>query len=317
MQYTESVLNGLRKDQVIDIALKLTNKIANYESGPITADSIKAAYLELKKEGIDIGERREKSKTEFNLAIAKINADKEKQIAELELKYGSNDGKDAKELDKLYKELEEKSLKAIKDLTFGLEKAENDTNIEIAKLQAKMEVVQKQHDELIADLDKKTKEAESKYKENIDNMQNKHIRDVEQLNYDNAIALRDENKKFIDEAAKKLSSVVVNEADYKELVDFKADTTRDYTETLEKEINAAKSAVYASEGAKFNNVKVTYEKDIALLQNDKLHLTNTVKSQEDRIKDLELRLKDVPSQIAEAVKSSRADITVNQDSNKK
>lgn len=314
---TEATLNGMNKGQVVATALSLIAKLDTLSSGPITSDRIKAEMLNLKREGLDIVERRENAKNELTKALAEIEANKERAIAELQLKFNANDGVDADALNKSYEDLEAKSIKAIKDLTFGLEKAENDANIEMAKIQEKIDIAQKKYDDLVADTESKANSLRTRFAEEVNKTTIEHTRKMDQLSYDQSIALRDENMKFIKSAADNLNFDIVDKAELQNLKDFKAKEESELATALEDAVKEAKSSVYAAEGAKLNALKSQKDTEIALLQNDNKHLQTTITSQASRIADLEARLKDVPTQIAEAVKAAQSSVTVNQDSTKK
>jgi hypothetical protein len=315
--YTEAQLNGMTKAQIIDATLKLTSKVESLSSGPITADTIKAAYLNLKKEGADIAERRQNSQQAHKEALAEIEANKVKAIAEMQLKYTSTDGQDAKELEKLYSDLEAKSIKAIKDLTFGLEKAENDAAVELAKLNEKTEKAQEKHDTLVAQLSDKEKEVIAKFYAEQESREVAHKRKMEQLQYDNSIALRDGNITFMEKAAASLGMEMIDSTELEGLKEFTKTDADAITEIVKVEVAEATSKVYASEGGKASALKFASDSKIALLENDKKHLEASVLAQATRITELEARLKDVPAQIAAAVQAAQSSVTVNQDAVKK
>lgn len=317
MNYTEAQLNNMTKAQLVDITAKLGDKVEALSAGPVTADTIKAEYLSLKKEGADIAERRQLAKQAHAEAIEKIKADNEKSIKELELKFALNETTPADEIDKAYEDLEAKALKAVKDLSFGLEKAENDAKVELDKLKDKTDKAQAKFDALVADLTQKEKDSTAKYIQDETNKQVAHTRKMEQQEYDNSIALRDNNNNFIKNVAYKLGISLIETEELKELESFKAKEESEVALIVEEAVKTAKYAVYAETNGKSAAAKAAYESEIALLKNDKSHLEATVKSQESRITDLENRLKDVPAQIAEAVKAAQSSVTVNQDSTKK
>jgi hypothetical protein len=315
--YTEAQLNGMTKAQIIDATLKLTSRVESLSSGPVTADTIKAAYLSLKKEGADIAERRQNSQQAHKEALAEIEANKLKAIAEMELKYNSADGQDAKELDKLYADLEARSMKAIKDLTFGLEKAENDAAVELSKLAEKTEKAQAKYDELVKDLTAKEKSLMDAYIADTDAKTVAHRRKMEQLQYDNAIALRDGNIEFMEKLASSLGMEVIDSEELEGLKEFKKTDSDAINEIVKVEVAEASQKIYAAEGAKASALKYASETKIALLENDKKHLEAAVSSQANRIVELEARLKEVPNQIAAAVQAAQSSVTVNQDAVKK
>ena len=315
--YTEAQLNGMTKTQIIDQTLKLASKVESLSSGPVTADTIKAAFLNLKKEGADIAERRQLAQQAHKEALAEIEANKEKAIAEMTLKYGATEGHDAQALETAYAELEAKSLKAIKDLSFGLEKAENDIAVQLAKLNEKAEKAQAKYDALESDLANKETAIVAKFQEENSVRTTAHARKMEQLQYDNSIALRDGNIAFMEKAADSLGMELIDSEELKVLQEFTktdADTT---AEIVKVEVAEASQKIYASEGAKASALKFASDSKIALLENDKKHLEASVLAQTTRIAELEARLKDVPTQIAAAVQAAQSSVTVNQDAVKK
>lgn len=317
IMYTENQLNGMTKAQIIDATLKLSSKVESLSSGPVTADTIKAAYLNLKKEGADIAERRQNSQQAHAEALAEIEANKVKAIAEMQLKFSSTDGQDAKELEKLYSDLEAKSVKAIKDLTFGLEKAENDAAVELAKLTDKTEKAQAKYDDLVKDLTAKEKALVDAYIADTDAKTVAHRRKMEQLQYDNSIALRDGNIEFMEKLATSVGMELIDTEELEGLKEFKKTDADTVSEIVKVEVAEASQKIYASEGAKASALKFASESKIALLENDKKHLESSVVAQTTRIAELEARLKDVPTQIAAAVQAAQSSVTVNQDAVKK
>ena len=315
--YTENQLNEMTKAQIIKATLKLTNKVKSLSSGPVTADTIKAAYLNLKKEGADIAERRQNSQQAHKEALAEIEANKVKAIAEMQLKFSSTDGQDAKELEKLYSDLEAKSVKAIKDLTFGLEKAENDAAVELAKLTEKTKKAQAKYDDLIKDLNAKEKALFDAYIADTDAKTVAHKRKMEQLQYDNSIALRDGNIEFMEKLATSVGMDLIDVIELEGLREFVKTDSDVISEIVKVEVAEASQKIYASEGAKASALKFVSESKIALLENDKKHLESSVVAQTTRITELEARLKDVPTQIAAAVQAAQSSVTVNQDAVKK
>lgn len=315
--YTEAQLNSMTKTQIIENTLKLSAKLEQVSSGPVTADVVKSEYLNLKKEGASIAERRQKSTQEHEIALAKIESDNERAIAELELKYQSTSSFEKEELDAAYEELEAKSLKAIEDLSFGLEQAENEANVKLSLINEKAIKAQQEYDELEASLVEKEASLKSASSYQNEVIKANHVRVMEQLDYDNKIALRDENMNFINKAADKLGKIVADKEEFERLSEFVKTDKETIDEIVRVEVSEATSKLHAAKGSEISKMKSEYESKIALLENDKGHLVESNRSQSSRIEALEQRLKDVPSQIAEAVKAAQSSVTVNQDTNKK
>lgn len=315
--YTENQLNGMTKAQIIDVAQKLSTKVETMSGGPVTADSIKAEYLSLKKEGVDIAERRQVSVQNHLEALADIEANKEKAIAELKLKFSFTENLDSDLITSRYEELEKKSLKAIDDLSFGLEKAENDAEVTLKMLREEISRIQEEFEEKEAKLHSEMKIMIERNKADMEAVKLSFSRDLEQLNYSNNLELRNENYTFLKKAASHFKMELISIEDLERHLSFiEADDVK-INDLINEAVDQASRKIYSTEGAKASNLKFTSDNKISLLENDRMHLESSIQSQKTRIEELELRLKDVPFQIAEAVKASQSQVTVNQDSSKK
>jgi hypothetical protein len=144
-----------------------------------------------------------------------------------------------------------------------------------------------------------------------------HSRNVESIEYDQKIALRDLDGKFIESVCKKSNQTLIDNDELSDLKNVKPTDDKVVEDAVNVAVNAAKSAVHASEGAKYNALKSTSENTAAIDKNNIKNFEANAKSDALRIKDLEDRLKLVPEQIAKAVESAKSSIAVNQDAGKK
>ena len=317
MSYTESQLNGKNKGQVVAIALALTSQLDAINSGPVTSDVVKAKMLELKRQSVDIADKRKEEINRHAEAIATIKAESERHIAELELKYLSEDGVDGKAITQQYAELQKNAIKGISDLSFGLEKAEHETKIKLEKLAEQTTAANEKFTELEAKLAEDTRNIRNAHVREIKSMETAQARKIEQIIYDNAIAVRDKNKEFADKVTKTLGLELVEATSYRELKETKEADAKEVKSQIEEAVKAAEAKLYRTEGSKFNQLKNASENRIALLENDNEHIESNLLVANTRIKDLESKLALVPTQIKEAVAASKAAISVNQDVGKK
>lgn len=314
---TESNLNSKNKAQVIEIALELDHQLAEATSGPLTAADVQKRVLDLKRQAQTVRDDAKRRDQEHKAIIDKIKADKEVQIKKLELEYESTLGVDTKELDKAYTALEERAEKAIKELTHKLEKAEADTSEKLSKIEKEIsEATQKAKEEIIA-WETKVEEAKTKAANEISTINTNHERKLEQIKYDNKLAIRDEVLQAAEQIAGSYDKVVVDSADYDELKDFKASDAAKIKAEVETAVKQAKAEVYAEKGAELSKLKSATDSEIALLKNDKAHLTTQVANDAKRIADLEAQIKGFPEAIAKAVEAAKATVNVNQDAGKK
>lgn len=314
---TEAQLNSKNKGQVVTIALNLSERLEAYENGPLSSSQVVAKMLQLKKEALAVKEAAAQNKREHTERMAQIEADKVKSIKEMELKYASDNGKDAEELKALYEELEKNVAKAKGDLTFGLEEAENDANAKLEKISDKVDKATAEADIKLAELASKLQEAKSKNAEELASMKISHERKLEQENYDMTKSRRDAHTEELNEYAKEHDLVLVTKSAH--------DTA---TKGIEKQLEEADKAnaiaiaeavkaEKASSAIALNSLKVNKDNEIALLKNDVSHKDATIVSNESRIKDLESRLSEVPGQIKDAVEAAKSAVTVHQDAAKK
>lgn len=316
-KYTEANLNAMRKDDLVSVALKLSNELDEINSGPLTADAVKSKLLALKKEAILSKERREANEQQYLLQVQKLEEESERAKAELELKYKASNGVEEDKLENLFKALEARAKDQEKDLSFGLEEAEVEASIKLSEINKKVSDAEEKLEKAEEESEEGISSLSDEFKAKISKIKTDHAREVEQLTYDNKIALRDKNSKYLNDAAEALGMVVVKSADYTELKEFKAQEEEAVEEAITSAVAKAKSEVYASEGAKLSKTTSDFSSKVALLENDKKHLEASLTNANARINDLEARLKDVPAQIATAVASARSEVTVNQDTNKK
>ena len=90
----------------------------------------------------------------------------------------------------------------------------------------------------------------------------------------------------------------------------------DITSQLESAASAARSEVYAKEGAKYSTLKSESDSKIALLEQSNKYQVETIASLKETIEGLTAQVKDFPAQLKEAVAAAKADVTINQDNKK-
>lgn len=317
MGFTKPQLEAKNKASLVALVMDQDKRIEALSSGPLTADMVKAENLSLKAKVIEIKDARATKKEAHQRALAEIKKDADLKTKELELKYASEDGEDAKELDNLYNSLESRAKKASSDLSFGLEVAENEANIKLSEINQKVEKAQEKFDETIKSLAEQITIAKEKNKDSLVNIKTEHERTVEQTKYENKIALRDLNEAYAYDAAEKLGLEILEKSKYNELKEFKESSEEEVNSKIEEAVKQAKAEVHRTEGAKYSKLESNTASEIALLKNDKAHLTSTNEALQKRIADLEAQVKEFPVKIAEAVGAAKADITVNQDAAKK
>jgi len=312
-KFTESSLKSKTKDQIVEIALELDAQLEVATSAPLTAADVQKKVLDLKRQAQQIKDDAEKRELDHTKAIKKIEADKEVELKRLELQYNSELGVDLKELEKQYSDLEERSNKAIEELAYKLQVAETETDEKLSAIQQQVNEATSNAKDEIAKWDAKVEEVQTNTKSKIESIKQEHDRDVEQLRYDNKIIIRDENLSVVTKVAEKLGYTVVEKEDYDRLESFIATDSETVNTKISDAVKAAKSELYASEGAKYSSLKSSTDSTMALLQNDKNHLEKQVISNEQRIKDLEEQVKAFPEQLAKAVEAAKSSVNITQD----
>lgn len=316
MSFTKGQLDSMNKTQLVDLTLVLDAQVEASKSKPLTAGELERRLLDLGEKSISVNKEVAQVQAEYKERLASIKAESDKAIKKLELEYDSNKGKSASELLDIYKELEERAEKAKDDLSYGLKTAEIEFNDKMAEIATRLEAEQARVDALIAESNEELEVTKSSNSEAIVRISTQHKRDLEQLEYDHKLAIRDEKLSVAEEIAAVYEKVLINESELERLEAHVNKEAESIDGAIEAAVKAESTKIYSSEGAKYSKLKSETDSAIALLQNDKKHLEANVASQLARIADLEARLKDVPAQIAAAVEAAKTSTTVNQTSGK-
>lgn len=315
--YTEAQLNGKNKSQVVAIALNVIASLDSIANAPATPNAVKGAMINLKREIGLSKERTTISNNDFKLAKARLEEDNKRAIAELELKYASSTGEDQAKLLESFKALEERVGKAKADLTFGLEVAQNDLNDKMEEINGQLAKAKENHDNTLEGYKETSKLAKDNTIAEIKSIETTHGRKVEQLLYDNGLAIRDKNEEYLEDACKKLSLSTVGIEELQALKDFEATDEKDIISRIGEAESDARAKVHQSEGAKYGSLKSSSDNNASLAALTIKNLEGNLSAANSRITDLEGRLKDVPAQIASAVEAAKSSVTVSQDAGKK
>lgn len=315
-KYTEQQLNAMNKTNLVAFALELGIQLASFQSGPLKGSDVEKTMLDLARQAANIKSNDATREQAHELALAKIEADKELAIKKLNLEFADTKGLDAAALKDAYADIEAKSKLAIEDLSFGLQKAELENKAKIEELNEKLDAAKSEYETAINELKANLASAKESTTAELAELNTNHKRDMEQAGYDNKIALRDLNLKAAETIAGKFNKVVVDETTFKALEEAKAADEESINAQIDSAVSSAKATVYASEGAKLTSYKAEAEGKIALLSNDKEYLTKTISSLETRVAELQAQITKFPEQLKEAVAAAKADVTINQDNKK-
>lgn len=311
--FTEAQLKSKSKETLVEMIVNISNQLAAAQSGPLKASDIEKTLLDLQRQTISVQDNAVKRQQSHEEEMKKLDNSFKLASQKLELEFQSEEGSQAGTLADTYKALEAAATKATADLSFGLKQAEIETQQSIDDLQARLAKVTEDYQSQIDAWNEKVITAKTNASTQVAQVQTDHTRDLEQIQYDNKKALRDENLAAAQNIAKALNMTVVDNTELASLKDFKATDIDDVQIAVESAVKATTSSVYASEGAKYSALKSSTDNQIALLTKDKDYLTNDLKKAETRIAELTAQLNLVPSQIKEAVGAARADISVTQD----
>lgn len=317
MSFTDAQLNQKTKADLAALASDLQIQLASAQSGPLKSSDIEKKLLDLKRQADVVADNAKKRDQDHQIELTKIANAHELAIKKLELEYDSEEGLDAASLSKLYDDLAAKAAKSMDDLSFGLKQAEIETQVKIDALNEKLEAVKATYEEQSTALDEKLEAAKGKVAAEIATIQLNHTRTIEETQYKNKIALRDENLKAASDIAATQDKVLVDKSELADLKDFKAADEKAVQVLIAAEVKKAQSDVYAQEGGKLSKLKSESDTSIALLTKDKEYLTNSLADANTRIAELTAQIKDFPAQIAKAVEAAKANISVNQDAQKK
>lgn len=310
---SEAKLNQMNKNDLVSMCSQLQDRIEAATAGPMTSAEIERTVLSLQKQVIEVREVAQTRKAAHEETLARIDADKVVSLKKLELEYSSGQGLDAEKLNEIYEELERKAEKAIEALTFKLKEAEVDATAKLGEIEAKVSRAEAEAQEKILESSTAVRKAADDSKSSVDQIKINHSRKVEQLEYDNAIALRDENLEVAEKIASKHNKVIVPASEYDSLKEHKEMDEKEVHVMIDTAVRAKSSEIYATEGTKFGVLKAETTQKIAILENDKKYLLEQVDSLKERVTSLETQVKDHPDKITAAVAASKADITVNQD----
>lgn len=314
--YTKPQLEGLRKDLLVETALELQQQLEAASGKALTPGAVQKRLLDLTEKALVVKADSDREKNLFELKLAEIESEKELSIEKLTLEYKSNLGKSPEELIKAFSDLEDKAEKAIKDLTYGLEVAEIESEEKLAVILEKEKEAKLKYEEFIAanaeKLAKSTAETQSK----IQAVKDSHDRDLEQLVYDNKIAIRDEKLPVAKKIAELYSQELIDSSSLKDLKEFKKMNEEEVAKLVATSVEDAVSAIKSSSEAKIKAIESATANKIALLENDNRHYQLSIVEKDARIKDVEDRLKLVPAQISAAVEAAKTSTVVNQTAGK-
>lgn len=315
-KYTKAQLEALTKGPLVDVALSLVAQLEAASGEPLTSATIEKRLLDLNTQAITVKSNAEKAQAAHVEKLAQIEADYQKSVKSLELQYESTLGADALELNAVYDSIKEKAGEAITDLSYGLKEAEIEAKGKLEIIQAKQVEATEKFEATVKEYQEQVAKAIETKNSAINKLEVEHTRKVEQLNYDNSIAIRDENEKVAVKIAKDLGKELIDSNELADLKGEKSLTEEEISSAIKIAVDSATTKVYASEGAKYSKLQSESINTISLLQNDKAHLESTVEAQKLRINDLDERLKDVPAQIAAAVGAAKANVSVAQTTGK-
>lgn len=315
-QYTKAYLESLNKGPLVEVALNLVTQLDAASGEPLTSAAIEKKLLELNSKSITVKAEAEKAHQAHVEKLAQINADKDKAVRELELKYESTLGNSAVELNTVYDEIKVKAGEAVGNLSYGLKEAEIEAKGKLEVIQKKQVEATEKFEATVEGYKEQVASAQAEKAAAIKKIEVDHARNVEQLTYDNSIAIRDENEKVASAIAKALGKELVLSSEYAAIKGAVKASEDEINAAIAAAVTAEANKIYAKEKAAYSKLESESNSRIALLENDKAHLAKTNQSQEARINDLEDRLKDVPAQIAAAVGAAKANVSVAQTSGK-
>ncbi len=314
--YTEAQLNKENKTTLTELVLELQQQLVSATSGPLKSSDVEKKLLDLARQATSVQDNAIRREQQHEEAMKQLNNDLELAKAKLEFDFKSSEGKEAFALGDLYKALEEKANVAKDDLSFGLKQAEIDTQAKIDELNDQLEGVKAQYEAEVKGLEEYLESVRETTGAEVTKIKTDHTRIVEQLKYDNSIAIRDENLGVASSIAAKHGSVVVGKSEYESLKAFEGSDSDTIAAQIEVAEKKARSEVYATEGTKYAKLQNESNNTISLLEKDKDYLAKSVGQLNARIEELQDQIKLFPGQLKEAVAASKADITVQQDNKK-
>lgn len=311
-RYTKANLDSMNKGQVVEVALSLAAQVEAASGAPLTSAELEKRLLDLSTLATTVKSNDEKASQAHAERMAKITADYQKEIKTLELQYESSASLSVKDLNDAYNEIKAKAEEAISNLSYGLKEAEIAANGKLEVISSKVEEAEAKYAEVSAGIKEAISNEMAEKVAEISKIKVDHTRKLEQIEYDNGIAIRDVNEKAATKIASTLGKELISSEDLKSLKEERKLSEDEFMEAISSAVSASEAKIYSIEKAKYSKLESESKSTIALLENDKKHLTETVSSQNDRIADLEERLKDVPAQIANAVSAAKANVSVSQ-----
>lgn len=305
---TEAQLNSKNKGQVVSIALDLQNQLESATAEPLTAAGLERKVLDLKRKVISVKDNALERKQEYETNLAKIKSDTDIRLRELELEHSSTDAIEAKELTDLFISLEDQSKKATEDLTFGLKENETTHNEKMKELEVLSTRKYDEHEEEIFSWRENSKVIKERLDAETKQIKTTHERNMEALEYDNSIAIRDKMLNAAKEIANEYESSIVTNDELTGLRSVKRLTEEELKVAIEAAEKASASKAYAKSASEFNPKLIVAGTTNQLLENDNKNLTQNNVDLKATVIELKEQLSKVPEQIKEAVAASQADI---------
>lgn len=314
--YSEKQLNAMTKTTLVDVATDLQQKVEALSAGPLTSSSIERRLLDIQEKAITIAETSRKNERELQERLDRVQKEHDKVITELNIQLSEAKSRETIELADAIKSIEQGVDKAKQDLSFGLKKVE-------IQHQERIEQLEKEYSEkeesLVNKITKLTTDFEE-LRKNIEeqrlNLLTNHKRELEQLDYDHKIMIRDQKITTADQIARQHGKVIVEQSKYDELSSYKQQSEQEILEVVKREVAVATNSLKSSLETKHNAEKSQLENDIKIYQNNEGFYKSQVNDLKALVADLQSRLNAVPSQIADAVKAAKAEVVVNQDNKK-
>lgn len=310
-------IESKNKGQVVDYALDLQKQLEALNSGPMTSDVVKARLLDLKEKTIGINATRATRADELALEMKALDQNHEIAKKTLMFKYAEQDEAKIKEINKLYKDLEAKALETKGDLSFGLEKEENQINIKKAKLQEELDKVISKNEELISTSNEEVNKVKADNKAELEELAVKRTRELEEKAYEHTIAMRDKDSEFIGKLADELGLSLIPKNELETLKSEARESEEDIQNAIDVAVKEAEAKVHRSEGSKYSKLKSETDQQIAILENNIENLTSNNAELKERVKDQDAQIKEFPGKIKDAVQAAQSNVTVTQDANKK
>lgn len=315
--YSTKQLEGKTKAVLVGLTETLQGQLESLRNAPTTPEQVRATMLNIKRDTALSKERAAANKAAHIERLAEIKVEANHASQKLELEYGSTSDDEAKALIMAFEAIQDKVTKAKADLTFGLEQAQNENDVKINSLNEVIEAAKTKYEEDIVSYKEQVSEAKQEAVDFFSENKVSHNRKLEQVAYDQKIALRDKDEAFIKDVCKELNLVTMTADDKKGFEAIKATDQKDIDAQVAAAVTAAKASVHVSEGTKYSSLKSSTDNQAAIDKNNIANYVANAKSDQARIVALEAQLKEVPGQIAKAVEAAKSAVTVTQDAGKK